>query len=136
MQVLEAKEESVEAGRYEEAALLRDRELDLKAALVAPAEQAPRIALVDTPGIEQARTLSPAADTHCLNSAHGHEAAAVCPSQHTIVCGSCMRRMHVTGSDGRARLRGWGAFVCAAVRVGVGAVRGCPDEADCGKCRW
>lgn len=55
VQVLEAKEEAVETARFEEAALLRERELDLKAALVAPAEQAPRIALVDTPAIEQAR---------------------------------------------------------------------------------
>eukprot|EP00892_Ulva_mutabilis_P000347 jgi/Ulvmu1/10312/UM060_0114.1 len=52
-QVLEAKDEAVAEARFEEAALLRDRELDLKAALVAPAEQAPRIALVDTPAIEQ-----------------------------------------------------------------------------------
>lgn len=55
VQVLEAKDEAVAEGRYEEAALLRERELDLKAALVAPAERAPRIALVDTPSIEQVR---------------------------------------------------------------------------------
>jgi hypothetical protein len=48
-----AKEEAAEEGRYEEAALLRDRELDLKALLVAPANHAPRIALVDTPDIKK-----------------------------------------------------------------------------------
>lgn len=54
----------MESARFEEAALLRERELDLKAALVAPAEQGPRIALVDTPAIEQVRPpLLPASPT-------------------------------------------------------------------------
>lgn len=59
MQVMAAKEEAVEDGRYEEAGLLRDRELDLKALLVAPATHAPRIALVDTPDIENVRIPAP-----------------------------------------------------------------------------
>lgn len=56
VQVMAAKEEAAEEGRYEEAGLLRDRELDLKALLVAPPAYAPKIALVDTPDIKKART--------------------------------------------------------------------------------
>lgn len=63
LQVVAAKEEAAEEGRYEEAALLRDRELDLKALLVAPPTHAPRIALVDTPDIKKARK-PPIASTH------------------------------------------------------------------------
>ena len=50
---MDSKDEAIQAGLFEEASLLRERELDLKAQLVAPADMATPISLVDTRDIEK-----------------------------------------------------------------------------------
>ena len=55
MQIMETKDSAVRDSHFEEAAVLRHWELDLKAQLVGPACDAAPIALVDTPEIEAVR---------------------------------------------------------------------------------
>lgn len=55
LQVLEAKDSAVRGGHFEEAELLRDREQELKGALVGPPSQGTPLALVDTADVEAVR---------------------------------------------------------------------------------
>jgi ATP-dependent Clp protease ATP-binding subunit ClpC len=49
---MDSKEDAIKSSHFEEAAVLREWELDLKAELVGPATDATPIALVDAPDIE------------------------------------------------------------------------------------